>query len=364
MANQFFTPSSSFGIGTDRISQCGRTYFIADIGANHNGSLDQAKKLIHMCAEAGADAAKFQHFAASTIVSDRGFKAMDPKAMSHQSKWKKSVFEVYESASINQDWTNVLKKTCDEVGIAFMTTPYSKDLCDLVDPYVPAYKIGSGDITWLEHIDHIASKGKPVLLACGASTMDEIIRAVDTVLRHTPDVAILQCNTNYTASMENFDHINLNVLDTFKRMYPSAILGLSDHTPGHATALGAVALGARIVEKHFTDDNSHDGPDHKFAMNPVSWSDMVNRTRELERAMGGGVKRVEPNEIDTVVVQRRSLRAANDLPRDHILTPDDIVALRPCPVDAMAPHEKGSLIGRRLSEPLVKGDNFLWSKLV
>ena len=364
MANQVYTPSRSFDIGTDYVGQGGHTYFIADIGANHDGDLDQAKKLIRMCAEAGANAAKFQHFAAESIVSDYGFKTMDPKAMSHQSGWKKSVFEVYQAASISRDWTAELKETCDEVGIAFMTTPYSRELVDLVDPYVPAYKVGSGDITWLEHIDYIASKGKPVLLACGASTMNEIVRAVDTVLRHTPDVAILQCNTNYTASMNNFDYIQLNVLSTFERMYPSAVLGLSDHTPGHATALGAVALGGRVIEKHFTDDNDRNGPDHKFAMNPATWRDMVDRTRELERAMGDGIKRVEPNEIDTVVVQRRSLRAASDLPKGHVLTADDIVALRPCPVNALTPDQAKPLIGKSLIKPLVKGDNFLWSNVI
>ena len=121
----------------------------------------------------------------------------------------------------------------------------------------------------------------------------------------------MQCNTNYTASLENFRHIHLRVLETFRAMFPSAVLGLSDHTPGHATVLGAVALGGRVIEKHFTDDNSREGPDHPFSMTPASWREMVDRTRELEYALGSTKKFVAENERETVVVQRRCLRAVS-----------------------------------------------------
>ena len=128
------------------------TYFIADVAANHDGDLERAKDLIYLCAEAGADSAKFQHFTASTIVSAQGFKSLDG-LQSHQSKWKKSVFDVYQDASINQDWTPILKETCEKAGISFFTSPYSYELVDKVDEFISAYKIGSGDITWLGIID-------------------------------------------------------------------------------------------------------------------------------------------------------------------------------------------------------------------
>jgi len=358
--NQLVKPKSSFTIGGKTIGQDSPAYFIADIGANHDGDLGRAKELIFMCAEAGADAAKFQHFKAETIVSDQGFKTLDPAIMSHQAGWKKSVFEVYQEASIDLKWTHAIKDACDQAGVAFMTTPYSSDLVDHVDVFVPAYKIGSGDITWLDHIEYIANKGKPVILACGASTLDEMVRAVDTVLACNAEVAILQCNTNYTASRENFDYINLNVIKTFAEMYPGAVLGLSDHTPGHATALGAVTLGGRIIEKHFTDDNDRTGPDHKFAMDAKAWCAMVDATRELERALGHGIKRVEENEKDTVTIQRRSIRAAKILESGHTITKDDIEILRPCPVNALEPRELEHLIGRTLRTTLSKGDYFSW----
>ena len=139
--------------------------------------------------------------------------------------------------------------------------------------------------------------------------MEEVQRAVDEILRINPQLVLMQCNTNYTASLDNFRHINLRVLRTYAELFPSAVLGLSDHTPGHATVLGSVALGARVIEKHFTDDNRREGPDHPFSMNPQSWREMVERTRELENALGSTQKFVADNEQETVVVQRRCLRA-------------------------------------------------------
>ena len=141
-------------------------------------------------------------------------------------------------------------------------------MVDHLDPYVPAYKVGSGDITWYDIIRHMARYNKPLLLACGASSMDEVQAAMNVALEETAQVCLMQCNTNYTGNRDNLHHVNLNVLSTFRAMYPEAILGLSDHTPGHATVLGAIALGARVIEKHFTDSTDREGPDHHFAMDP------------------------------------------------------------------------------------------------
>lgn len=336
------------------------TYFIADIAANHDGSLERAKDLIHLCAQAGADAAKFQHFKAETIVSDHGFSSLGGQ-QSHQAKWKKSVFEVYKEASVSLDWTPTLKKTCDEAGIAFFTSPYAMNIVDHIDPFVPAYKIGSGDITWIEMIEYIAVKGKPYILASGASTFDDVHRAVSAALRINPHLCLMQCNTNYTASAENFRHIKLNVLRSYRDMYPDLVLGLSDHTPGHATVLGAVALGARMIEKHFTDDIARAGPDHAFSMDPHSWRDMVDRTRELEAALGTGVKEVEPNEKETVVLQRRSIRAAADIAEGGVINSDDLTMLRPCPHDGMEPYNICKIVGRKTRRAIGAGEHIRWT---
>ncbi|PSU50930.1 N-acetylneuraminate synthase [Photobacterium frigidiphilum] len=354
--------SSKFKIGNTQIEANGKPYFIADIGANHNGDLEKAKDLIYLAAESGAHAAKFQHFKAETIVSKDGFKQLGNK-QSHQSKWKKSVFEVYQGASISLDWTQTLVDTCKDAGVEFFTSPYSLDLVDYVDPYVPAYKIGSGDITWPEIIGKMSSKGKPMLLACGASTLDEIEKAIETVTSYTNEIVIMQCNTNYTASLENFKYINLNVIKTLRSMYPNAILGLSDHTPGHSTTLGAIALGANIIEKHFTDNNKNEGPDHKFAMNPESWKEMVERSNELSLALGGGVKKVEDNEKETVVVQRRSIRVKNNLNIGDLIVKDDLECLRPCPVDAIEPYNIEKVIGKTVCESIPSGEYIKWHQL-
>jgi N-acetylneuraminate synthase len=331
------------------------TYFIADIAANHDGDLERAKDLIFLAAESGADAAKFQHFQANTIVSDYGFKNLKTQ-QSHQANWKNSVYEVYKAASVNLDWTETLKETCQKANITFFTTPYALDVVDYMDAYVPAYKIGSGDITWLEMIQRVAGKQKPFFLATGAATMDDVQLAVRSALEINPQFALMQCNTNYTASLENFKYIQLNVLKTYRNMYPEMVLGLSDHTPGHATVLGAVALGARMIEKHFSDDIYRNGPDHAFSMDPHTWREMVDRTRELENALGNGIKKVEYNERDTIVVQRRSLRASRDLSKKQMVLVGDFVALRPCPADALTPVEIQTIVGRTLRRNISFGD--------
>jgi len=268
-------PDSTLEIQGKKIGFEYPTYFIADIAANHDGDLGRAKDLIYLAADAGADAAKFQHFQAETIVSDKGFRDMGGK-QSHQSKWKKSVSEVYKDASVSLNWTEELKITCDDAGIPFFTTPYSLEVIDQLNSYVPAYKIGSGDITWRDMVEKVAAQDKPYFLACGASTMDEVVDAVDWALAINPQFGLMQCNTNYTAELENFKYIHLNVLKSLRAMYPSMVLGLSDHTPQHATVLGAVALGASMIEKHFTDDVSREGPDNKFSMAHSTWRDMVD----------------------------------------------------------------------------------------
>ena len=330
-------------------------YFIADIAANHDGDLGRAKELIHLCAEAGAHAAKFQNFKAETIVSDYGFKNLGSQH-SHQASWSKSVFEVYRDASISLDWTAELKMTCDEAGIDYFTAPYDLEILPELSQYVCAWKLGSGDITWLEEIELMAKDGKPFFIATGAANMNEVEAAVAAAQLHSDRLCLMQCNTNYTASLENFHHISLNVLKTYAEAFPNLVLGLSDHTPGHATVLGAVTLGARAVEKHFTDDNDRVGPDHKFSMAPADWKEMVERTRELQAALGTGEKRVMDNESETVVLQRRAVRAMSVLRSGHELSANDLTVLRPCPADALPPYRMGELVGRKLRRDIREGD--------
>ncbi len=349
-------------IGARTIGLSHPTYFIADISANHDGSLERAKLLIRLAKQAGADAAKFQNFRAPRIVSDYGFKSLGGQ-QSHQARWKKTVFEVYQGASLPFDWTPVLKEECDKAGIDYFSSPYDFDAIDMLDPFVPAFKIGSGEITWLEALEYTARKGKPVFLATGASEIGEVQRAVHTILALNQQLVLMQCNTNYTGTLENISCVNLRVLETYKVMFPDVILGLSDHTPGHATVLGAVALGGRVIEKHFTDDTKREGPDHPFSMTPATWAEMVENTRRLERALGSADKVVAENEQETVVIQRRCLRAARDIKSGERLTRDMIDVLRPAPKHAIMPDQLAQVIGTRAVEDIPSGKELTWFML-
>jgi len=331
-------------------------YFVADIAANHDGDLQRAKDLIYLAAESGADAAKFQNFRAETIVSDTGFKKLGAK-VSHQSKWEKSVFEVYSEAALPLDWTPVLKETCDKAGIHYFTAPYDLTLLEPLSNFVCAWKVGSGDITWIDLIQRIASFGKPVLLATGAADWDDVERAVEAVKSRTREFVLMQCNTNYTGERSNFKYLNLRVLKRFKERYPEIVTGLSDHTPGHTAVLGAVTLGARVIEKHFTDDVGRDGPDHAFSMTPSSWKGMVEATEDLMSALGDSDKRIMPNESETAVVQRRAIYASQDIPAGQRITSEMLAFLRPCPKDSFSPFEETKVIGKATARPVSKGEH-------
>lgn len=349
-------------IGEREIGINNKPYFIADIAANHDGSLERAFELIKLAKESGADAAKFQNFKAQTIVSRNGFDTMEGQ-VSHQKDWKKSVFEVYRDASIPDEWSFRLKEKCDEVGIEYMTSPYDFESVDIADRYSNCFKIGSGDITWTDIIEHIAKKGKPVLLATGASYMEDVERAMAVIKKHNDKIVLMQCNTNYTASKDNFKYINLNVLKEYARKYPEVILGLSDHTFGHETVLGAIALGARVIEKHFTDDNTRTGPDHKFSMTPQTWRNMVDASENLFYALGDGIKKIEQNEMNTAVIQRRALYINKDLKRGNIITEKDIFPLRPIKKDEIPPYKACEIIGKRLVKDIKKDTSLKWEDL-
>lgn len=348
-------------IGTKVISSSGKPYFIADIASNHDGSLDRAFKLIELAKEAGADVAKFQNFKANKIVSKVGFDTMPKKT--HQSGWKKSVYEVYEEASLDDEWTEKLKEKCNEVGIEYMTSPYDFDSVDHADNYVNAFKIGSGDITWIEMLSYIAHKNKPILLATGASDISDVDRAVNTITKINNNLILMQCNTNYTANYENYKYINLNVLKLYSEKYPNCILGLSDHTYGHTTVLGAIALGARVIEKHFTDDNNRIGPDHKFSMNPNTWKDMVAASNDLWDALGDGIKRVEDNEKESIMVQQRGIYIAQNITKDQVIDYQDLIPLRPLKIDGIPPYYVDKIIGKRAVKNLDIDSYLKWEDI-
>ena len=342
-------------IGKNSIGFDHPTYFIADIGSNHDGDLNRAKDLIYKSHEAGANAAKFQNFFADTLVSDYGFNNLN-NISTHQSSWSDSVYETYKKASVPLEWTKELFNTCNEVGIDYFTSIYDINLIDSLSKFMPAWKIGSGDITYTEMFENLSKTNKPIIFATGASTIEDVKRCVNILDNYKKETIILQCNTNYTSSYENFKYINLNVLNEYNKLFPGKILGLSDHTQGHTTVLGAISMGARVIEKHFTDDNNRKGCDHNFALNPKNWKNMINASRELEYALGDNNKKIEPNETESIIVQRRATRASRDLTMNSILTKHDLVFLRPAPKKSIDPYNHILVLGKKINRNIKKGD--------
>ena len=266
-------------IGNKWIGEKHPTYFIAEIGANFDGSLDKAKALIDAAKKAGADCAKFQTFSTPKIVSEGGFSRMQLKGV--HGSWGKSVSDVFKEVEFPIEWRKEIADYCKKVGIDFSTSPYFKEAVDLcVELDVPFIKIGSGDITWLEMLDYIARKGKPVMLATGDATMSEIDEAVRVIeAAGNKNLVLMQCITNYPSKI---DSANVNVLKTYQSAF-EVLTGYSDHAPGHVVALASVVIGGRVIEKHFTLNKKEKGPDHPHSMEPDEFKFMVDSVREVER---------------------------------------------------------------------------------
>lgn len=341
-------------IGQKCIGEKYPTYFIAEIGANFDGSIEKAKRLIDAAKASGADCAKFQTFSTPKIVSEAGFSRMQLKGV--HGSWGRTVSEVFKDAEFPVAWHKEIADYCQKVGIDFSTSPYFKEAVDLcVELNVPFIKIGSGDITWLEMIDYIARMGKPVMLATGDATMSEIDEAVRTIeAAGNKDLVLMQCITNYPSKI---DSANVNVLKTYQSAF-EVLTGYSDHAPGHVVALASTVIGGRVIEKHFTLSKKDKGPDHPHSMEPHEFKFMVDSIREVERAMGSTRKEVVAEEGETVFVQRRCLYAKNNLQKGQIITENDIDVLRPAL--GIPPKFKSVIVGKSCKENIEKGQPLFW----
>lgn len=344
-------------IGSRIIGLSHPTYVIAEIGANFDGSIEKAKRLIDAAKDCGADCAKFQTFTAEKIVSDAGFKKMTLHGV--HGSWGRSVYDVFKDVEFPHEWHKEISDYCKKVGIDFSTSPYDKeavDLCQKLD--VPFIKIGSGDITWLSMLEYIAKKGKPMMLATGDATLAEIDEAVRTVLATgNNQLVLMQCVTNYPSKLES---ANIRVIEAYQKMY-NIITGYSDHAPGSVVALGAVALGARVIEKHFTLDKNDKGPDHPHSMEPSEFSFMVKSIRELEKSLGTSYKQVVEEEAETVFVQRRGLCAKRKINEGTVINPEDIDVLRPAL--GIPPKFEKTIIGKIAANTILQGEPICWGDI-
>lgn len=349
--------SREFSIGKRKIGEGHPTYFIAEIGANFDGSLETAKEYAKVAKECGADCAKIQTFKSKKIVSGRGFASMKLKGV--HGSWNKSVDKVFEEVEFPREWHKAFFEYCWKIGITPSTAAYDYEAVDLVEKLgIEFYKIGSGDITWLEMVEYIAKKGKPVMLATGASTLAEVDEAVRVIEKTgNRDLVLMQCITNYPSK---FESANINVLNTYRQAF-GAILGYSDHTSGDVVPLGSVALGAKVIEKHFTFSRKNKGPDHPHSMEPQEFADMIRRTRDLEKALGSSRKEVVAEESETVIVQRRGLTVTRDIKKGEVLKKNDVVELRPAL--GIYPKYKEAVIGKQLKKSLKAGESLRWDDI-
>jgi pseudaminic acid synthase len=331
------------------------TYIIAEIGSNFDGSLEQAKRLVDMAKEAGADAAKFQSFLPDKIIAKKGFKTKT----SFQANWEKSVYEVYSEAMLPREWHQELADYCRGKGIHFLSSPYDIGAVDLLEKVgVLAYKIGSGEIDNLPFLEYVARKGRPMILATGASSLDEVEEAVNAIRGSgNEDIILLQCVTSYPAPIE---HTNIRAMVTLRETFQVPV-GFSDHSPGSVVPLGAVALGACVIEKHFTLDKARKGPDHPFAMDIPEMTVMIRDIRLLEKALGSPIKQVTPAETETVIIQRRSLFARVDIPAGTVITEEMMEPLRPA--TGIPPGDMPLVVGKKARVDIPEGEPIMWDKI-
>lgn len=341
-------------IGRRTIGHGHPAYIIAEIGANFDQSLDKAKKLVYAAKEAGADCAKFQTFSTPKIVSEGGFSRM--KLHGVHGSWGRTVSEVFKDAEFPREWHKEISDYCKSIKIDFSTSPYdveAVELCVKLD--VPFIKIGSGEITWLEMLEYIAQKGKPMILATGDATMSEIDEAVRTIeSTGNRNLILLQCITNYPSKI---DSANVNVLKTYQSAF-DILTGYSDHSAGPVVALASIVLGGCVIEKHFTLNKTDKGPDHPHSMNPVEFKMMVDYVREIERAMGSTRKEVVAEEGETVFVQRRCLYAKRYINAGKVIEEDDIDVLRPAL--GIPPKFRKLLIGKTAKANIEAGQPLFW----
>lgn len=298
----------------------GQPCFIAvDVGANHNRDLGIAKRLIDKASEAGVDAIKFQVYSAETLYS---------KKVPQHSYYRKRLWSLIKDIQMPRRWIPKLKEYCDKRKIIFFATPFDFEAVDELEPYVDFYKVASFELVDLPLIGYIARKKKPVIISTGLANMEEIKDAYITCKEARNDkIIFLQCASLYPASPEI---VNLKAMEAIKNAFPDTIVGLSDHTCGIHISLAAIAMSAKIIEKHFTLSRKMSGPDHPFAIEPEELKRLVQQARDIESAIGDGRKLgPRPEELENYQIARRSIHAKINIPKGTKINRDMLIIKRP-----------------------------------
>ncbi len=326
-------------------------FIIAEAGVNHNGSLKLAKKLVDIAADAGVDAVKFQTFKTNLLLTPDTPKAAYQKDQTNSGQ---SQFEMLKKLELDEAAHEELISYSQKKGLIFMSTPFDHESIDLLDRLgLEIFKIGSGDLTNIPYLRHIGRLKKQVILSTGMSNMDEIGRALDTLISSgTPkeNIILLHANTAYPTA---FEDVNLLAMKTLEEKFQTKI-GYSDHTPGIEIPVAATTLGASVIEKHFTINRNMEGPDHKASLEPSELKKMVRSIRNVEMAMGDGVKTPTDSEMKNIIAARKSIVAGMDIARGEIFTERNLSVKRPG--NGVSPLLWDDVIGSRAKKDYKKDD--------
>ncbi|MAF85441.1 MAG: N-acetylneuraminate synthase [Dehalococcoidales bacterium] len=331
-------------------------FIIAEAGVNHNGDIDLARKLVDAAREAGADAVKFQTFKAETIVTRSAEKAGYQKETTPS---EESQYDMIKKLELAGEDFKSLFAYAQEKGVLFLSSPFDKGSVDLLSELgVSALKIPSGEITNFPLLKHIAKKGKPIILSTGMATHEEVGETLEVIKEQgIDDIILLHCVTSYPAKIGD---MNLKAMETLRNAFQLPV-GLSDHSIGTIIPVAAVALGACVIEKHFTLDKNLPGPDHRASLEPDELKQMITAIRDVEKAMGNGIKRPTKVEEENKKVVRRSLVAKVDIPQGTTITGEMLAIKRPG--TGLEPKYLGEIIGRTAEGTIKKDEIIAISKL-
>ncbi len=340
------------------------TFVIAEAGVNHNGSTDMALELVETAARCGADAVKFQTFSADKLVRRGAAKA----AYQERATGAGDQHSMLKGLEMSEDLHRNLVRRCDDLGIEFMSTAFDEEAADfLVQLGIRRIKVPSGEITNHRFLTHLAAHGLPLIVSTGMATLAEVEEALAVIRTARIDrgfgdrlndaVTVLHCTSNYPAALED---VNLRAMTTMATALTLPV-GYSDHTAGTTVSVAAVALGAAVIEKHFTLDRALPGPDHTASLEPAELADLIGRIREVERALGSPVKQPSASELSVRDLVRRSVTLVRALPAGHPIGPGDVALMRPG--DGVAPKEIAAVIGRKTRSELAAGHTLQWADL-
>ena len=327
-------------------------FVIAEAGVNHNGELHLAKKLVDASVAARADAVKFQTFTPQGVVVQNT--SIAEYAQNNIEKNMKQI-DMLKKYALNYDHFIDLKEYCDRKNIIFLSSPHSFDAIDFLDPLVPAYKFGSGDLTNISALQHAAKKNKPMILGTGMATLEEVKHAYQAVLSMgNTQIILLHCTTNYPCS---YEEVNLRAMSTMQHEL-NCLVGYSDHTQGHLVSAVALALGASVIEKHITLDRNLPGPDHKASLEPHEFTDMICQIRNVEKILGSSEKRPTESEKAIRKTVRKSIITARNIKKGEIITRDMVVIKRPG--SGISPAEIEKIIGKKTKKDITVDEILHW----